>query len=408
METRLAYRPKNVLVLDTGHDPFNDLYQELLRYPEPLRVSIGSVTTGKIARIRVDNIAAKFNVETQHIDNIITTKDDRHTPDCIIVMAPRGKDRKETLIKLMTELSPSCPPILVGKPLIDSLAEAIELLAYAKKHNTTLCVETPRRYTFGVRAIRERLPDLAPISHIVASINSGAHLSMHNYMYGTVAQYADIICYLARETSETNEIPESLFCHHSDLYRDSISTSFAFQIGLIGTLASTSNHNQNTDADEILRVTGYERWISASDALQKHQYFAKEVKDFNTASYINTASYNDKTPPELLMKDFIDCSTGGGTDYRGREITYDNTLRSYLPALWMVQAMQLSIQTNQPVKAREVNNQPIFTTVSHIHTQNETNAERLKKAGIAYAQAGYFDYAIDSFTEWIDTKDTDT
>ena len=400
MATGLAYRTTNILVLDTGHDLFDELYQELLRYPKPLRVSIGSLATGKNARIRVDDIAAKFNVESQHIDDIITTKDDGHNFDCIILMALRGKERKEMLIKLMTELSP-CPPILVGKPLIDSLAEAIELLAYAKKYNTTLCVETPRRYTLGVRAIRQRLPDLAPISHIVASINSGAHLSMHRYMYGTVAQCADLICFLAGEVTGVNQIPESLFCHHSDLYRDSISTSFAFQTGPIGTLASTSNHNRNTDADEMLRVTGYERWISVSDALQKYQYFAEKANDFNTVSY------NNKTPLQLLMGDFIDRTMSTGTDYRGRSITYDNTLRSYLPALWMVQAMQSSIQTKQPVRSNEVNNKPLSDAFEQIYSKNLTHAEVLKEIGLALAHAGSFDLAIDDFIKRIEVMDAD-
>ncbi len=242
----LALRTKNILVLDAGLYAFHVLYQELLRSRRPLRVSIGYLTdTQDTGRIRIDNMADRFGVEAQHIDDIITTKGDTHNFDCIILMAPRGKKRKEILIKLMKELSP-CPPILVGTASIDSLAEAIELLAYAKRYNTTICVETLHRYTAGVRAIRDRLPDLAPLSHIVASVNSGAHLSMHEYMYGTVVAYADLICFLAGEATEIEEIdqiPKSLFCHHSDLYGDSVSASFAFNSGLIGNLASTSNHH---------------------------------------------------------------------------------------------------------------------------------------------------------------------
>lgn len=406
MKGGLVYRPTNIIVLDAGENTFNGLYRELLNYshPEPLRVSIGSLATSEVARIHVDNMAARFRVETQHIDDILAM-DDRynpHFPNGIIIMAPAGKDRKEALIKLMTELDP-CPPILIGTPLVDSLAEAIELLAYASKNNTTLCVEAPRRYSLGVSAVRERLNELVPLSHISASINSaGNHLSLHNFMYGTVVQYADLICLLAREASEADEIPESLYCHHSRIYRHSISTSFGFPTGLIGSLASTSNHNQS-DTDELLRVSGYRRWISVSDALQKYQFVGR-AKDFNTPSYNDDSV--DATGLRLLMTDFLERSTTTTIDHTGKRVTYDNTLRSYLPALWMVQAMQISMKTNQPVKFKEVNTRPIFEVLAQIKTGNATPTERLKKYVLAYAQAGYFDLAIEAFTEFIEIRDT--
>ncbi len=152
----------------------------------------------------------------------------------------------------------------------------------------------------------------------------------------------------------------------------------------------------------MLRVTGYECWISTSDdALQTYQYFAREANEFYTVS-------SNETPPQLLMEEFIEGCGSTGTDYKGRSIIpYSNTLRSYLPALWMVQSMQSSIQTKQPITSKKVNNQPISDAVEQVYSKNLTPAEVLKETGLAYAHAGSFDFAIDNFMRWIELKDAD-
>lgn len=403
--TGLAYKRYNVIVMDSGDDTadYALYYPGIEKFSSlKMNLTICSLATNPEAESRVEKIARRLHRtitwDGQRYIGMIAKELVPFPEKIILIMSP-GKRRKQILLKLMRDISP-CPPIIVAGTPAESLIDAIELLAHAQIHETEIWVGASWRYAVGVRAVLSQLSKLVPISHILASANSGEYIPPALYFYGTVWRYADLICCIARQAGES-EIPEDLCCYHSALYRDSIVMSFAFQGGLIGSLTSTSNHLHSTVLplnDNLLSITGFERWITLTDSLRKSEF---------SGAIINELRYSDDDDDylsrfNLLIKDFI--SNSGEKNYNASS----TSLRSCLPSMWMMDAIRDAIgKKNHTVKRDEIDGEPLDAILKRIDLESLTSTKKLRKMGIAYAKAGQFDLAIDTFAKRIELIELD-
>ncbi len=424
-----------LLVLDTGAYDNDPIYKAILGLPVD-DITICHDTKTPHAKKRVENAANRLNVPLHSVDELDTILQQERFPGRILILIQptAAKDYVVNLMRHISEFHQICEnpiSIMIHPPSGISLLDTIELLAYSRLYGIPIWISVSRRYARGVRYLYQLVPHIAPLTQMNATLHSGFYGSsgFAALMRDVVFHHADLLCYLAKR-SNNSEIPISLSAEHSSIYQDAIAVSLAFDSGLVACLSTSANHKGNFGFHEHCDVTGAGSAVELKKSLEHCQYInLTQTDEFRIGLAPNiemtldeplkmlksgTSPNQDQTPDtqshltdllkafstedetteltrlQLMLLDFIQTTA---PDTFATQYT-SSTLRSCLPGIWTLDAIQQSINDKARIARSERHDIKLKKEISEIKKSTPHSAAYQRRA-LSAARQGHLDFAID-------------